>query len=355
MRKSLALSIALVISVAWSSHARADDDAQDAKKKLTAEQQQLLDAYAELLAREQARHFNPQDKVPLQPLPQIRKDLADRVSGMTKDEAKVFWRDLPYDLKRRFRRLEVTHVLADERKAAERLPVAAKTEVARLLSDSLDDFLAARRKVLTYGPACRALVADQLAGLPMDSPKRLRHLGVLDDLDRQETRERVIRVTEAASQRLAELARDRKKATSSYALLVSRRLCDQNGWRDPYKMCYYNFIHRNHDYKAGVALEFGNGEGNRLGFNFYGGQDNRIDYLGAADFEDIKKAPGPDTTEKWSRGNDGQPIPAMVGHVYLLHLVDPGDMVDLTVKFRVLDRSSEEWIVIEWEAIPQEK
>ena len=97
---------------------------------------------------------------------------------------------------------------------------------------------------------------------------------------------------------------------------------------------------------------FGNG-GNRLTVNFYGGQDNRLAKLDTEKFEDVKKAPGPDTTAGWR--NIGLGIDAAVGPTYVLHVNDPRDKIDFTVKFRILDMSADEWIVIEWEPIPQEK
>jgi hypothetical protein len=332
-----------------------DPKTQKLEKNLSAEQKRLIDELVDLQAREAARYFNPEDVTPLRPPTEIRRDVLTRAAGMTAEQAKVFWRDLPYTLKERFRRLDAQHVMAEERKAVERLPAAAKEEVARLLSDPHDDFLAARRKVLAYGPACRALVADQLSGVAGDSPKRLRHLGVLAELDFDEARERLIRITESALQKASQLEKTRKKPTSNIAILVARPLCDRGRRGDPYAdLCYYNFLHRNHKYKAGVGLEFGNGEGNRLGINFYGGQDNRMSSLGAVNFAEVKKAPGPETTDKWWRDAAIAPMTAVVGHVYLLHLVDARDSVNFTVKFRVLDRSPEEWIIIEWEPIPQE-
>jgi hypothetical protein len=273
---------------------------------------------------------------------------------MTPAERTAFWRRLPIDTLRGFRQINPLHISAGERKAADGLPAEARAAVARLLSDRLEDVLAARRRLVAYGPTCRSLVVDQLCKLPDDSPRRLLHEGLLRTLEFEEAHERCIRVTEAALQKTAQLSKTRGKSATTIGVLVSRRICDGRS-NDPYgSMRYYNFLHKNHDYKAGVALEFGNGDGNCLDINFYGGQDNRIEALGATDYARVKTAPNGAVTAGWWK--NGQPlVTAAVGHVYRLHVVDPRDQVDFAVKFRVLDMSPEEWIVIEWEYLPQER
>jgi hypothetical protein len=337
-----------------SAQPEPEKQARDAERNLSADQKRLVDDLVDMEARWEVRYLNPRNPTPPRPLAEIRRDVMNRILAMPADEAKGYWRDLPYTLKEGFRRLDPAHVTAEERKAAGRLPAAAKEDVAQLLRDPIDEALAARRKVLAHGPACRALVATQLAGLNPESPMRLRHLGLLAELDRQEARERIIRITDSALHKASQFEKARKKGPSTIAMLAARRLCHRGDPGDPYyHLCYYNFIHRNHDYSAGVGLEFGNGPGNCLHVNFYGGQDNRMDCLGAVDYDSVKKAPGPAVTAKWWK--QGPTVTALLGHVYLLHLVDQRDGVDLTVKFKVLDRSPEEWIIIEWESIPQEK
>ena len=358
MRKLLVpLSVwAFLICPHLGAQPELDKKIQAVEKNLSAEQKRLLADYIDLEVRREARYFDPSVRESPRNLPEVRKDVMAWVAAMSAEKAKVFWRDLPHTLRRGFRDLDPAHVTAQERKAAEGLPAEAKKDVAKLLHESLEDVLGARRKVLAYGPACRAMVADQLAALAHDSPKRLRHLDILAKLDFEEGHERRMRVTETALQRAAKLEKEREKPTSTIAVLVARNLCDLGGRNDPYGgLNYYNFLQKNNAYEAGVALCFGNGMGDPLGINFYGGQDNRLRNLGPVSFADVKKAPGPETTAKWWRDQDAPAPKAIAGHVYLLHLLDPRDQVDFTVKFRVIEVSSEEWIIIEWEAIPQEK
>ncbi len=356
MLLGIVCGLSFLIGSSVSAQPGVDKKASELEKNLSAEQERLVDELVNLEAREDVHYVNPMNPVPPRLLAEIRRSAIKRIAAMPAEDAKVYWRDLPKDLKQRFRRLDLGHVMADERTAAAGLPAEAKADVAKLMSDQIDEVIAARRKVLAYGPPCRALVADQVSRLAHDSPKRLRHLGLLKELDAQDVRESLLRISESALQRAAELKKGRGKAAPNTAVLVSRRVCpNAHPSEDPYAaLSYYNFLHHNRDYKAGVGLEFGNGEGNYLDVNFYGGQDNRISNLGAVDFAVVKKAPGPATTAKWSNGRDGARMTAVVGHVFLLHVLDVRDNVSFTVKFRVLDRSPEEWIIIEWEPIPQD-
>lgn len=352
----LLAAFALLAYSHLSAQPVADKKLQALEKSLNAEQKQLLVDYLDLTVRQEMRFFDPNQGSAIRTPSEIRAEVIDRVAAMPAESAKVFWRDLPFTLKRGFRYLNTLHVSTEERKAAAGLPAAAKEEVAKLLSDDVNVVVNARRKILSYGPACRALVADQALPLSANSAQRLRHEDVLAALENQEAHERRMRVTETALQKASNLEKKRQKPTSTVSVLISRRLCDRGNRNDPYgALCYYNFIHKNNDYKAGVALGFGNGEGNVLGINFYGGQDNRLSDLGKVRYDEVKKAPGPETTAKWWKDRDGPPITAVVGHVYLLHLMDPRDRVDFTVKFKVLDLSSDEWIIIEWESVPQDR
>jgi hypothetical protein len=49
------------------------------------------------------------------------------------------------------------------------------------------------------------------------------------------------------------------------------------------------------------------------------------------------------------------PPRAVIGQVYVEHCREPRDQIDRTFKFKVLDLKPGEWVVIEWEPIPQEK
>jgi hypothetical protein len=338
---------------ALAAQPEADKKLEALEKMLSVQQKRLFHDYAELQVRTEARHFDPTRGGTIRTLPEVRGKLIDQIAAMSPEQAKVFWRDLPYILKRGFRDLDRLHVSAEEREEAARLPAAAKEQVEKLLSDQFEEALTARRKILAHGPACRALVADQLARLPADSPQRLRHEDLLAEFDRAEAHERRMRIADTALHRASQLEKARKKATSTIAVLLSRRLCDLGARDDPYgTLCYYNFFRSNHEYRPGVGLEFGNGPGNRLQINFWRDQDNRMISLGDVKFAEVKKAPGPETTAKWWKG--GLPMTAVVGHVYLLHVIEPRDRLDFTVKFQVLDLSPDEWIIIQWELIPQE-
>jgi hypothetical protein len=349
------IGLGFLVGSSLSAQSELDKKRQVLEKSLTAEQKRLLDDYVNLQFGQEARHIDPAAGGILPSIPELRKELMDRLADMPADKAKKFWRDLPYSIKKGFRDLTPLHVLAEDRKAAERLPATAKEEVAMLLSDDLDKVMAARRKILGYGPACRALLVDQLSTLAGNSPKRLRHQDILAKLDFEEAHEWRMRIADRPLAKAAVLEKAREKGAPMVAVLVARSVCDLGYHNDVYgRMCYYNFTYFNHDYKAGVGLGFGNGDGNVLAVNFYVGQDNRLCDLGAVKYGNIKKAPGPETTAKWWK-NGNPPLTAVVGHVYLLHLVHLRDHVDFTVKFKVLDLSDDEWIIIEWERIPQEK
>lgn len=62
--------------------------------------------------------------------------------------------------------------------------------------------------------------------------------------------------------------------------------------------------------------------------------------------------PNAKTTATW----EGEArIPAIVGHVYVEHCLDPREGVDQIVKFQVLDLKPGGWVVIEWEPLAREK
>ncbi len=333
----------------------AENKSQALEKKLSAEQKRLLEDFVDLRVRQEAHDFDPTQGTPRRTRAEIRAAILDGITFWPPLVAQGFWRDLPWRIKQDSRRLDPLYVSAEERKAAARLPAAAKEDVAGLLSDNLGVVFAARRKLLTYGDACRSLVADQAARLPLGSAKRLRHEDLLALLDREEAHERLVRITELALQKAATLEKKRGK-TSTIAVLMARRICDVGDRESPYcHLCYCNFIRNNHDYSDGVALCFGNGQGNVLGINFHGGHDNRLCALAGPRYEDVKTAPGPETTAKWWRDRRGVDMTAVVDQVYLLHVKDKQDKVNFTVKFKVRDLSLDEWIIIEWERIPQEK
>jgi RNA polymerase sigma factor (sigma-70 family) len=250
-------------------------------------------------------------------------------------------------------------VTEEQRAAAARLPAAAADDVKDLLSDDVDTYLAARRRVLARGPACRALVADaaRRAAAEPDRRRRMRLASVLAELDGLEPAERRLRVTEEALRRAAALRQARGKKAGKVEALVSRAISDlvrQHPAEDPYAgMCYFSFPTERSGYEGAVSLEFGNG-GDVFSVLMYGGQRNRIQDLGAMDFAGVKTPPEALTAFP-AKLRLETTIPAVVDHVYVEHCLEPRDGVDQMVKFQVLDLKPGAWVVIAWEPIPQEK
>jgi len=147
------------------------------------------------------------------------------------------------------------------------------------------------------------------------------------------------------------------KKSSKITVLVSRTLLPNDHPDSNYysSLCYYSFHKDKHGYShIAVSLEFGNG-GDLFDVNMYGGQENRFKDMGAVDFASVKSAPNAATTAMWPGDRDS--LPAKVGHVYVEHCREPNgdEMVDFTVKFKVIDLKPGQWVVIEYERIPQEK
>ena len=359
MKNSFVPSLAIVLLACSSLAAQPEDfdkKLQALEKSLSAEQKSQLDDYVKLNIDQAARYFDPASPQPIRTKAEMRMDILDMIGKVPANAATAFWRDLPRTTRTGFRRLDPSYVSPEERKAAQALPAAAKEEVAMLLSDQLDKALAARRKIIAYGPACRALVADQLTGLAKDSAKRLRHEDVLAKLSFEEDHERCVHITETVLRKASLLEKGRAKGASKIEVLVARGICDGGGRDRTYSEFYfYNFLHQNHDYTAGVGLGYGNGSGNALYVSFFGGQDNRLKSLGAVKYADVRQAPGPATTAKWWKNDPNAPVTAVVGHVYLLHVLDPNAKIDFAVKFRILDLSPDEWVIFEWERVFQEK
>jgi hypothetical protein len=186
---------------------------------------------------------------------------------------------------------------------------------------------------------------------PDSTAKRLRHQELLTSLDFEEANERRVRLTEIALDTAARLRNERGETGSTFSFLVSRHIADLGGHpdADPVQLCYYDFVQRNHAYSGGVAIRLEQDDAFHL--NFFGRQDCRIESMGAVDYAKVKAAPPARFTDKWQR--DG--VTAVQGHVYRLHVFDPTDPVDFTLKFKILAMSSNEWVVFEWEPIPQDK
>lgn len=181
----------------------------------------------------------------------------------------------------------------------------------------------------------------------------MRLAGVFNDLEDQAESEHRARAREEAVKRIAELSKERgDRAASRITFLLGRGIGSRGRHpsEDPiYATCYFNFPKGDRTYNSGVSLQFANGGRAQFQLNMLGGQDNRISELGAVDFASIVKAPGENVTAKWAR--EGK---AKVGHVYIEHCFSPEDRVNMTVKFKVLDLKAIDWVIIEWQPIPQE-
>jgi RNA polymerase sigma factor (sigma-70 family) len=236
------------------------------------------------------------------------------------------------------------------------VPDGVVKAVEKLVSEDVDTFLSARRQVLAHGPACLPLVADIARKRDVDSDPRLklRLAGVMADLESQEPAERRLRVSEAGLKRVHELRTARGEGRPSRIdVLVSRQvsgLVKQHPADNLYAgLCYFSFPKNKHGYKGAVSLEFGNSP-DCFQVEMYGGQQNRLKDLGAVDFAGVKSVVDGAATA-WGRRD----LKAVVGHVYIEHCLEPDDKVDMAMKFKVIDLKPGEWVVIEWEPIPQKE
>jgi RNA polymerase sigma-70 factor (ECF subfamily) len=229
----------------------------------------------------------------------------------------------------------------------------------QLLSDDVETYLAGRANLLAQGLASKPLVEKQLQLLPTgaDERLRLRLVALLADLNYQEAKVRRIRIIDAGLRRVAEV---RKSSGRQKIILLFARWVTP----DPYinvgngayrDMCHFSFPREKYCCDGTQSLEFG--DGSSPDNSFYPvtivGSQNRIKDLGAVDFSKIKTAPSAATTATWQGGRVR--IKPEVGHVYLEHCLDPRYQVDMTVKFKVLELKPDEWVILEWELIPQEK
>src|SRR5262249_48123786 len=154
------------------------------------------------------------------------------------------------------------YVSAQQRIAAGQISEEVGTAIDELLSADVETYLAARRKVLAQGPVCHAPVADRARKLPEDSLLRPRLLEIIRQFEVQADAEHMIRGTEGASQRAAELAR--KHDGKSRIAALAARTVTQGGLAgqvpvDPRaSMCYYSFPKGKHGYEGAVSLMFGN-------------------------------------------------------------------------------------------------
>jgi len=330
------------------------------ERTLTPEEKKAFDKYVELSATLYARQAGKNQ--PVMDVAALRKMQLSYAAYSSPKEPAAYLRQVisPQALQALHKQVDPLYVSPAERAGTAQLPAGVAADVEGVVSNDIETYLAARRKVLAHGPGCRALIADRARKLPDDSPLRFRFTEILNQFDTQEDAERIIRVTEAAIQRATEIGKARDaKAPAKIAVLVSRSITmDGLGGHprtDPRGgMCYYSFPKEKHGYEGAVSLMYGNGRDDSLDVRMYGGQQNRLKDLGPVDFAGVKSAPDAKTTATWASqlGRGPQAIPE---HVYIEHCLEPRDSVDMTVKFKVIDVKPGQWVVIEWEMIPQDK
>lgn len=322
---------------------------QALEKELTAEQKKLFQDLMDV----EWRYYQKRAIAQGVTQDELRKQNWAMFSLMSAEERAGYLREMPKQILRFRKEVDPWFVSDEEKAAVAKLPADTAKTVEKLLSDDLDVYLAARRQLLGLGPACIALIAEAGRKLPADSPLQPRLAELMNQLEAQADQEKNIRLLEAATKRLAQLRKE-KGEKARVALLVSRMVTrdglgghprhdPRSGW------CYYSFPKAAHGYEGAVSLLFDNGGGTGTDFcsNMYGGQQNQIKDLGLVDFATVKSAP------KKLDGADY--VPAVVGHVYIEHCVEDRGGIDHTFKFRVIELKPREWVVIEWEPIPQEK
>lgn len=221
-------------------------------------------------------------------------------------------------------------------------------DVAQLLSDDVDVYIAARRRILGRGPSCQDLVAAQLKQLePSQKRLRLRLEPLLKELELAAALEAEAKRLEPLLRRAEDLQKAESKSRSRFAVLPSRQKLVRGS---PYEhLCYFSFPKGESLYDGTVSLGFGNGS-DALDVVMLGGQGNTLRDMGDVDFAGVASAPDAKETALW-----GTRVNAVKGHVYVEHCLDGRESIDQAFKFKVVDMKEGEWIVIEWEAIPQDK
>ncbi|MBI2919556.1 MAG: hypothetical protein HYY18_00560 [Planctomycetes bacterium] len=225
----------------------------------------------------------------------------------------------------------------------------ADKDVAELLRDDVEVYLAARIRILARRPSCRELVAEQLRQIDpaTDVRLRLRLAPLVEELANMEALEAEARRLEPVLRRRDDLEKDADpKGTKHFAALAARKSLHSNAYK---YLCYFSFPRNMNGYETAVSLQYGNG-GDNLDVVMYGGQKNTIRDLGTVDDAAVKSAPNAAETELW-----GTSLVAEKDHVYIEHCLDERESVNQTFKFKVVDMKPGEWILIEWESIPQDK
>ncbi|MCW8131099.1 MAG: hypothetical protein KIS92_12190 [Planctomycetota bacterium] len=334
------------------------------EKSLTPEQRALIEAFTrefcKALWKQQEARFK--QNVPAgQKEPTLddfvkeqRRAILAWIAPLPQEQLQKYFKELPEQIKKMRAQNDPAYVDESERTAAEALPAEARAEADALLSADLDAYLAARRKLLARGAACVPLVSEKLASLKEGDERGLRLRSLLAELrqDPERQKEKIIRAAEAAARRVEALkAAQPADAKSRYAWLLSRRLVGGVRLPEYEQACYYSFPKVCNGYGGAVSLEFDNStEPDGLNVLMYGGQQNRIKDLGAADFAAAASGPAPAPKDRagWSRRD----VPGVLGHVYLEHCFEPGDGIDKIVAFKVVALVSGEYVVLEWQPIP---
>jgi hypothetical protein len=316
-------------------------------RTLTAAQVGLLD---ELIALQfgDRRDLTPESRAT------IRADYLKWIVAGPESERTKFWEDLPAQLDRARREKDPTYLSAADKKAGAALPAEVKRFAKVLLSDDVNEYLQARKELAQHGSAAVALVAELAKELKENTHKRARVLSLLLELHSNENllREKLLRIADEALKRRDEIQAMRK-GESKIAVLVSRRLVSSGRNTLPVyeEMCYFSFPRNSNDYKGQVSLMFDNGGmANALSGRMYGGQQNRIKDLGAVEFDSITSAPSAAITKTWK-----SECSAEVGHVYIEHCKEDRDKLDACFKFKVLELKADNYVIIEWAPIAQEK
>lgn len=296
----------------------------------------------------------------------MQKEHLEWIAAEPPEEQKRYWNEFPKQLLALKKQLDPLFLSAEEKSAAAKLAPQAAEEIKALLSDDTEAFLAARKKVLALGPACKALVAEAARGIPENSYKRLRFNSMLFELeqDTQARTERAIRIAEEAFRRAEEFRKNPKTGESAkVAVLVAGEIGGSLQNRDPAysNLGYFSFPWSKNEYgQSPVSLAFGFHKGYYKGVdhfdtNMYGGQNNRIQDLGAVDLSSVQKAPSAAVTATWKATPWCHGIPVLKGHVYVEHCLESRNSIDQTFKFKVLELKPGEWVILEWAPVPQDK
>src|SRR5262249_26887827 len=157
---------------------------------------QLIHHYVAAQMQLELRKPNPR---PLQQGERV-EEMVQMVRRMAPEERQRWLRQFPELVLEVQRKLDPFWIFPEDQKAGANQPRSIAADVEKLLSDNVDQYLAARRQVLGHGPRCIALVAERGRKLPEDSPKRLRLRAVLAELENQAREDQKLRAIEEGMQ-----------------------------------------------------------------------------------------------------------------------------------------------------------